>query len=117
MIFKGFFISNKKVNGLGKIIRRIKSVDNSSYEYYKCKPRFFIRFRENYKKFKRDDNVVYVQADNLNMEKMNLLGFGLEGLITNEEKIKKYEQFGRYRCIIDIVDEDIPDKYIDVKDI
>ena len=106
MKFKGYFITSEKKNKFEAIVNRIKEMGKDMYEYYHCYPQYIITFKHNYNDFQKNQKVIYFNCENQDMDNLHFLGFGFEGLVDVEDKIKEIESFGKYGCIIIKVDED-----------
>jgi hypothetical protein len=109
MKLNGFIISHKNENGFSKIIARVQELGERYYKFRNLFPVYKVTIEGN--------KYIYMESENKNIELMNILGFGYEGLIEDMEKINEIEQFGKYRCIIDEIDKNIPDDKIIIENI
>ncbi len=115
MLFKGFFVTNNNKNGFDKIVKRIREVGVNAYNYHKCMPRYIIIFKEEVLDYTKGNQIIYFECDNLELNRLYLLGFGFEGLIEDEDKINVIEEFGKYRCVVNSMNNiEINDQYIEV---
>ena len=100
MLFKGFFVTHKNQKGFDKIIERIRELGVDVYNYYNCMPEYIIIVKKEFMDYKINNQIIYFKCSDMNFNKLHLLGFGFNGLFEDEEKIMEIEKFGKYRCII-----------------
>ena len=100
-----YYLTSNTETNMNKIINRIKEVGMQCYNYYNCYPTKIITLMKDTGDFKKGQTIIYFENKNdYDLEYMNLLGYGFNGLYEDGEKIKEIEKFGKYRCII--CDED-----------
>lgn len=97
MILNGYSISAKTINKYNKIIDRIKELGINYYKYREYYPVYIIHKDIDYIYFETKKDIEYFTY---------LLGYGFEGLVEDEEKIDMIEQFGKYNCIIERINEE-----------
>lgn len=109
-----YYITHSNKEGFNKIIERIKDVGKNAYIYYNCIPINIIELKEDYEEFNKGDKfIVYENYNDYDIDYIRFLGFGFEGLYTDEEKIKVIEDFGKYGCVLYDDDEiNIPEDLI-----
>lgn len=92
----GYFITHSTSKGLGKIKERIVNVGIGYYKRHNLYPVYSAVYN--------DKEGIFVNTDK-EIEPMELLAFGFSGLVEDEEKIEEIERFGKYRCIVEYVDD------------
>ena len=97
MEIKGLLLTSLKIN---QVISRAQELGYKYYNFRNFNPVYIIEFNEQYNGNKKG----LLFNCGLDITPLNLLGFGFEGLFTDEEKINQIEQFGKYRCSVEEVD-------------
>ena len=85
-----------------KTLDRINKLGKSYYEFRNCKNVYSILFKEEYKQYNKDTKGFFFICEN-NIEMINLLGYGFEGLFDDEDKINEIEEFGKNISAIEYV--------------
>lgn len=114
MKLKGYLMSCSVKNGLTKIENRIREMGVKMYKYYNCMPELKITFKRSYKDYKKSQTVIYFNNAKQDMNYLHFLGFGFEGLFDDIDKMNEIESFGKYRCIINEVDDELDEDIISV---
>ena len=100
---KGYLVSTTSKQNMNKIIDRIRFMGKEYYLFRKCYPIYLVTIDNEQK--------IVFEADQELSELMYLLGFSFEGLITDDEKINEIEEYGKYRCYVEKLEE-IPQNII-----
>lgn len=117
MKLSGYLLTSSTTINYNKIINRIHELGKRMYDYYNCNPKYVITFKDDYKNIDQGKYIYIECEDNNKIEnEMNILGFGFQGLLTDEEKIKEIENFGKYRAYIISVNTEIDDSIISYED-
>ena len=104
MYLNGYLITSN--TEMDKIIERIKELGIQYYSYRNIKSIKII--------FLNNRQYIYFETEKDITNEMILLGYSFEGLIETKDKWDEIEQFGKYRCIINRINENIPN--VDILD-
>lgn len=101
MKLNGYVISHNTNEGFQKILDRIRELGKKYLEFRNYKAAYLIKYN--------GIDSIYIETGRDITDLCNFLGYGFEGLYTDEEKFNEIEEFGKYRCIIERVKETIDD--------
>lgn len=107
MKLKGYLITHNNKNGFSKIKEKVLELGEKYYKFRHLYPVYLVNLDGN--------NYIYMESSDENINLINVLGFGFEGLIEDEDKINVIEEFGKYRCVVNSMNNiEINDQYIEV---
>lgn len=112
MKIKGYLMTSTRFN---KVLERVKELNKKYYEYREYIPVYIIKFNKDFDEYSKNENAIIFSCEE-DITITYLLGYGFDGLIDDEDKIKEIEEFGKYRCYIKYFDGDIPDDIFTIEE-
>ena len=113
MKIKGYVMTSKYFD---KVLKRVKELNKKYYTYRNYIPVYIIKFNKDYDDYTKDENAIIFSCEE-DIMTTYLLGYGFDGLIEDEDKVKEIEEFGKYRCYLKYFDTEIPDDIINIEKI
>lgn len=82
------------------VLKKIYELGEQYYNFRHFTPLYLIKFIEDFGEYKKGEEGILFSCDD-NIEFINLLGYGYEGIYEDDDKINEIEEFGKYRCYVE----------------